>query len=223
MFLRRQSTIVSETAGDFKRPHVFPHSFQGELRESFGPKVQPDHGNHGGPAPGFHGQRLHWPAVKSLYQSTVCLSKCNICLSIAYNMCTFTCVCMNIWRYTVFIYIYICSWSYTHVYIYIYTCYIYIYIYICYQFKYIHSKTKKVHINTYIYIYNVVCFRTFWISTGINISPKISNPQTPGPTGTGTHSLWKAAVPVLFVFAGRRLMVWLAIELNVVETLLVVE
>lgn len=35
---------------------------------------------------------------------------------------------------------------------------------------------------------------------------KISNPQTPGPTGTGTHSLWKAAVPVLFVFAGRRLM-----------------
>ena len=149
MFLRRQSTIVSETAGDLKRPYVFPHSFQGELRESFGPKVQPDHGNHGGPAPGFHGQRLRWPAVKSLYQSTVCLSKCNMCLSIAYKMCTFTCVCMNIWRYTVYIYMYMI------IHIYIYTCYICIYIYI---YTYVTNwniytpKTRKVHKYKYIYI-----------------------------------------------------------------------
>ena len=218
MFLRRQSTIVSETAGDLKRPYVFPHSFQGELRESFGPKVQPDHGNHGGPAPGFHGQRLRWPAVKSLYQSTVCLSKCNMCLSIAYKMCTFTCVCMNIWRYTVYIYIYV--HDHTCIYIYIHATYIYIHML---RIEIYTLQRQEKYININIYIYNIVCLRTFWISTGINIFPKISNPQTPGPTGTGTHSLWKAAVPVLFVIAGRRLMEWLAIELNVVETLLVVE
>ena len=145
MFLRRQSTIVSETAGDLKRPYVFPRSFQGELRESFGPKVQPDHGNHGGPAPGFHGQRLRWPAVKSLYQSTVCLSKCNMCLSIAYKMCTFTCVCMNIWRYTVYIYVH------DHTYIYIHMLHIYIYIHMLrIEIYTLQRQEKYININIYI-------------------------------------------------------------------------
>jgi hypothetical protein len=111
-------------------------------------------------------------------------------------------------------------YMYMIIHIYIYTCYIYIYTYVT-NWNIYTPKTRKVH--KYKYIYNIVCLRTFWISTGINIFPKISNPQTSGPTGTGTHSLWKAAVPVLFVIAGRRLMEWLAIELNVVETLLVVE
>ena len=115
---------------------------------------------------------------------------------------------------------YIYIYMYMIIHIYIYTCYIYIYML---RIEIYTLQRQEKYININIYIYNIVCLRTFWISTGINIFPKISNPQTPGPTGTGTHSLWKAAVPVLFVIAGRRLMEWLAIEFNVVETLLVVE
>ena len=95
-----------------------------------------------------------------------------------------------------YVYIYI----YMHVYIYICIdiCICkYIYIYILYSFIYIYRHIYIYILCLHIYIYVYVCnILKHMLNTNINNFPSVSNPRS-GPTGTGTHSLWKATVPGL--------------------------